>query len=112
VLGFDIRYLLRIAHLCDPQKNRFRSFWTLVDNPAQVVAVCGSGKTPCENDLALNLGSHQFEPYSENPTYTLHTYTVNLTGKNWLQRVAIRLGGAKKMQEVTQAIRKALGSKE
>jgi hypothetical protein len=112
VFGFDIRYLLRIAHLSDPQTNLFRSFWTLVDNPAQVIGVCGSGKTLCENDLALNLGSHQFEPYPENPTYTLHTYTVNLIGKNWLQRVAIQLGGQKKMQEVTQMIRKALVPKE
>jgi len=112
VLGFDIRYLLRIAHLCDPHINRFRSFWTLVDNPAQLVAVCGSGKTPCENDLALNLGSHQFEPYPENPTYTLHTYTVNLMGKNWLQGVAILLGAQTKMQGVTQAIRKALVPEE
>ena len=112
VLGFDVCYLLRIAHLSDPQSNLFRSFWTLVDNPSQVVGVCGSGKTPCENDLARNLGSHQFEPYPGNPTYTLHTYTVNLIGKNWLQRVAIQLGGQKKMQEVTQGIRKALVPKE
>ena len=112
VLGFDTGYLLRIAHLIDPQSNRFRSFWTLVDNPAQVVGVCGSGKTPCENDLDLNLGSHQFEPYPGNPTYTLHTYTVSLMGKNWLQRAAIQLGVIKKMEEVTQGIRKALGPKE
>jgi hypothetical protein len=110
VLGFETRYLLRIAHLSDPQSNRFRSFWTLVKNPAQVV-VCGSGKTP-ENDLALNVGSHQFELYPGNPTYTLHTYTVNLMGKNWLQRTAIQLGGQKKMQEVTQRIRDALALKE
>jgi hypothetical protein len=108
VLGFDTRYLLRIAHLSDPQTRRFRSFWTLVDNPTQVAGVCGSGKTPCENDLALNLGSHQFEPYPGNPNYTLHTYTVNLAGKNWLQQVAFRMGGRKTMQEVTQRIRKAL----
>jgi len=112
VLGFDTRYLLRIAHLSDPQSRRFRSFWTLVDNPAQVVGVCGSGKVPCENDLALNLGSHQFEPYPGNPAYTLHTYTVNLTGKTWLQQTAFQMGGQKKMQEVTQGIRKALLPKE
>ena len=112
VLGFDTGYLLRIAHLIDPQSNRFRSFWTLVDNPAKVVAVCGSGKTPCENDLALNLGSHQFEPYPGNPNFTLHTYTVNLAGKNWLQQVAFRLGGGKTMRAVTQGIRKALPPKE
>lgn len=112
VLGFDTRYLLRIAHLSDPQSNRFRSFWTLVGNPAQVVSVNGSGEIPCDNDLALNLGSHQFEPYPGNPTYTLHTYTVNIMVRNWLQRVAIQLGGPQKMQEVTQAIRKALVPKE
>ena len=108
VLGFDTRYLLRIVHLSEPLSRRFRSFWTLVDNPTQVAGVCGSGKTPCENDLAVNLGSHQFEPYPGNPNYTLHTYTVNLAGKNWLQQAAFRLGGRKTMQAVTQGIRKAL----
>jgi hypothetical protein len=108
VLGFDIRYLLRIAHLTEPQSRRFRSFWTLVDEPAQIAGCCGSEKTPCENDLALNLGSHQFEPYPGNPNYTLHIYTVTFAGKNWLQQMAFRMGGRKDMQEVTQAIRKAL----
>ncbi len=108
VLGFDTGYLLRIAHLSEPQRGRFRSFWTLVDNPAQVAGVCGSEKTPCENDLALNLGSHRFEPYPGNPNYTLHTYTVTLAGKNWLQQAAFRLGARKIMQGVTQGIRKAL----
>jgi len=112
VLGFDTRYLLRIAHLSEPQSRRFRSFWTLVDNPTQVAGVCGSGKTTCENDLTLNLGSHQFEPYPGDPNYTLHTYTVTIAAKNWLQQVAFRLGGHKSMQEVTQAIRKAVLSKE
>ncbi len=112
VLGFDTRYLLRIAHLSDPQSRRFRSFWTLVDNPTPAAGVCGSEKASCENDLALNLGSHQFEPYPGNPTYTLHTYTVNLSGKSWLQQAAFRLGGHKAMEEVTQGIRKALRPKE
>ena len=112
VLGFDTRYLLRIAHLSEPQNRRFRSFWTLVNNPAQVTGLCGSEKTPCENDLALNLGSHQFEPYPGNPNYTLHTYTVNLAGKYWLQQAAFRLGGQKTMEDVTQGIRKALLPKE
>ena len=83
-----------------------------MDNPTQVAGVCGSEKPPCENDLALNLGSHQFEPYPGNPNYTLHTYTVYLAGKSWLQQVAFRLGGRKTMQEVTQSIRKALLAKE
>ena len=102
VLGFDTGYLLRIAHLSEPQSRRFRSFWTLVDNPAQLAGLCGAEKTPCENDLALNLGSHQFEPYPGNPNYTLHTYTLNLSPKNWLQQMAIRLGVRKTMEEVTQ----------
>jgi hypothetical protein len=112
VLGFDTRYLLRIAHLSDPDSRRFRCFWTLVNNPSEVAGVCDSGKAPCENDLALNLGSHQFEPYTGNPNYTLHTYTVTLEGKNWLQQSAFRLGGWKTMEEVTQRIRKALKVKE
>jgi len=112
VFGFDTRYLVRIAHLSDPPSRRFRSFWTLVDNPAQVTGLCGSEKTSCENDLALNLGSHQFEPYPGNPSYTLHTYTVNLAGKYWLQQAAFSLGGQKSMQAVTQGIRKALPPKE
>jgi hypothetical protein len=112
VLGFDTRYLIRIAHLSEPQARRFRSFWTLVDDPTQIAGVCGPEKTPCENDLALNLGSHQFEPYPGNPNFTLHTYTVNLVGKSWLQQVAFRLGGQKTLQEVTQRIRKALLPKE
>jgi hypothetical protein len=62
--------------------------------------------------LTLNLGSHQFEPYPGDPNYTLHTYTVTIAAKNWLQQVAFRLGGHKSMQEVTQAIRKAVLSKE
>ena len=112
LLGFDTRYLLRIAHLSEPQSRRFRSFWTLVDNPAQLAGLCGAEKTPCENDLALNLGSHLFEPYPGNPSYTLHTYTLNLAGKYWLQQTAFRLGGHKTMEEVTQRIRKALRTKE
>ena len=106
VYGFEIGYLLRIAHLREPQNRRFRSFWTLIDNPAQVVGVCGSEKTPCENDLDLNLGSHQFEPYPGDPNYTLHTYTVIVAPKNWLQQVAFRLGSRKTMPGVTQGIRK------
>ena len=83
-----------------------------MDNARQVAGFGGSEKTPGENDLALNLGSHQFEPYPGNPNYTLHTYTVYLAGKSWLQQVAFRLGGRKTMQEVTQSIRKALLAKE
>jgi hypothetical protein len=112
VFGLDTRYLLRIVHLSDPQKGIYRSFWTLVDNPREVAGVCNSDKNACENDLALNLGSHQFEPYPGNSNYTLHTHTVTLVGKRWLQRAALRLGGQKAMADVTEAIRKGLLVKE
>jgi ribosome-associated toxin RatA of RatAB toxin-antitoxin module len=112
VLGFDTRYLLRIAHLLDPKHNRFRSFWTLVDNPEEVSGCLDFENKPCQNDLALNLGSHQFEPFPGNSNYTLHTYTVMLSGKSWLQQTAFRLGGKKNLAEVTLAIRNALERKK
>jgi hypothetical protein len=112
VYGFEVRYLLRIAHLSEPPNRLFRSFWTLVNNPTQVVGLCGSEKTPCENDFDLNLGSHRFEPYPGNPKYTLHTYTVIIATKKWSQRVGLRWGTGKVMPRVTQEIRKALLPKE
>ncbi|MEW6184559.1 MAG: hypothetical protein AB1585_02330 [Thermodesulfobacteriota bacterium] len=108
VLGFNTRYLLRIAHLADPQKHRYRSFWTLVDRPDQLKACRDQENQPCQNDLSINLGSHLFEPFPGNPQYTLHTYTLKLSAEGWLRRSAIRLGGIHSMKEVTQAIRKAL----
>ncbi|MBA4395284.1 MAG: hypothetical protein C0407_17170, partial [Desulfobacca sp.] len=112
VLGLDTRFLLRIAHLPEPKNHRFRSFWTLVNNPDQVSGCQDSEKKPCQNDLALNLGSHQFEPFPGNSSYTLHTYTVTLAGKSWLQQTAFHLGGKKNMADVTQSIRNALENKK
>lgn len=108
VFGFSTGYLLRIAHLADLKKQYFRSFWTLVDHPGQISACQDSEKKPCQNDLAVNLGSHQFEPFPGNASYTLHTYTLTLAGKTWLQRVAFNLGGKKSMEEVTECLRKAV----
>jgi hypothetical protein len=54
------------------------------------------------------LGSHQFEPFPGNSNYTLHTYTLTVSGKSWLQQTAFQLGGTKSMGEVTQAIRNVL----
>jgi hypothetical protein len=108
VLGYNTGYLLRIAHLPDLNKQKFRSFWTLVGHPDQLNACFDSKKKPCRNDLAVNVGSHQFEPYSGNPNYTLHIYTLMISGKSWLQQTAFHLGGTKAMGEVTLAIRKVL----
>jgi hypothetical protein len=108
VFGFYTRYLLRIAHLPEPQKQQFRSFWTLVDTPDQLTTCLDSERRPCQNDLVVNLGSHQFETFPGNPNFTLHTYTLIVSGKSWLQRTAFHLGGTKSMGEVTLAIRRAL----
>ncbi len=108
VLGISTRYLLRIAHLPEPAKQRFRSFWTLVDKPEHLPACQDSERRPCQNDLAVNLGSHQFESFPGNSNYTLHTYTLTVSGKSWLQQPAFQLGGTKSMGEVTQAIRNVL----
>ena len=107
VFGFNTAYLLRIAHLSDLKKHLYRSFWTLVDNPAQLPGCQDSEKKPCRNDLALNIGSHQFEPFPGNPDYTLHTYTLTISGKTWLQQMAFKLGGKQSMGEVTACIREA-----
>jgi hypothetical protein len=111
VLGFDTSYLLRIAHLLDPKAHRFRSFWTLVDNPAQTPGCLDSEKKTCQNDLAVNLGSHQFEPFPGNPNYTLHTYTLTVSGKTWIQQMAFNLGGKKSMGDVISSIRSAVEKK-
>lgn len=108
VLGFKTGYLLRIAHLSEPQTHRFRSFWTLVDNPAQIPGCLDGEKKSCRNDLSVNLGAHQFEPFPGNPNYTLHTYTLTVSGKTWLQQMAFNLGGQKTMGQVTSSIRKVL----
>jgi hypothetical protein len=111
VLGFDTAYLLRIAHLSDIKKHLFRSFWTLVDNPAEMAGCQDTEKKPCQNDLAVNLGAHQFEPFPGNSNYTLHTYTLTVSGKTWLQQMAFNLGGKKSMGDVTACIRNAVEKK-
>jgi hypothetical protein len=108
VFGFNTRYLLRIAHLSDPDQHRFRSFWTLVGHPEKLNTCFDSKKNPCQNDLAVNVGSHLFEPFPGNPDFTLHIYTLMISGKSWLQRAAFHWGGTKSMGEVTLAIRKIL----
>jgi hypothetical protein len=110
VFGFHTAYLLRIAHLSDLKKQQYRSFWTLVDNPAQLSGCQDSEKKPCHNDLALNIGAHQFEPLP-GTDYTLHTYTLTISGKTWLQQMAFNLGGKKSMGEVTAWIREAVEKK-
>ncbi|MFM7204681.1 MAG: SRPBCC family protein [Myxococcota bacterium] len=110
VLGFETRYLIRIAHLEEAAANRYRTFWTLVNNPAQVPCT-DSEKRPCENDLAANIGSHLFEPYKGDPKRTLHTYTLKLVGKSWMQRTALNVGGGSSMREVTERTRKAAEKK-
>jgi hypothetical protein len=112
VFGFDTAYLLRIAHLSDLKKQLFRSFWTLVDNPAQLPACRDSEKRPCRNDLALNIGAHQFEPFAEHADYTLHTYTLTISGKNWWQQLAFKIGGKQSMGDVTASIRNAVEKRQ
>jgi hypothetical protein len=106
-LGWETRYLLRIIHWEDPASSRYRSYWTLVDNPSQVAGCLDSEKRPCENDLSLNIGSHQFEPYPGNPNWTLHTYTLKVGGKHWFQRAALEWGGIRSLREVVQCLRQA-----
>lgn len=110
VVGFETRYLIRIAHLEDAANHKYRTFWTLVNNPGQVPCV-DSEKRACENDLATNIGSHLFEPYKGDPKRTLHTYTVKLVGKSWAQRAALTVGGGTSMKEVTARVRKSAEGK-
>ncbi len=108
ILGFDNGYLLRIVHLQEPMKHLYRSFWTLVNAPDQAPGCLDFEKKPCRNDLNVNLGSHQFEPFPGDSGYTLHTYTMTVSGINWLQQAAFHLDAGKSMGDVTGAIRKAL----
>ncbi len=83
-----------------------------MNNPDQVSGCLDLENKSCQNDLALNLGSHQFEPFPGNSNYTLHTYTLTLSGKSWLQQTAFQLGGKKTMAAVTLSIRKAVERKQ
>jgi hypothetical protein len=108
VLGFDTSYLIRVEHLAYPESHRYLSFWTLVRNPAEVSGCIDSNGRPCENDLDMNIGSSQFEPYKGNPNRTLHTYTLKIEGKSWMQCLGLRIGCGSSMRDVTKAIRKAV----
>ena len=112
VLGFDTGYLIRVEHLTYPESHRYLSFWTLVRNPAEVSGCIDSNGRPCENDLDMNIGSSQFEPYKGNPNRTLHTYTLKIEGKNWTQCLGLRIGCGSSMRDVTKAIRKAVIEKQ
>lgn len=112
VLGFDSRYLIRIVHLPEPEKQRFRTFWTLVDYPEGVPACRDGQNRPCRNDLTLNLGSHLFEPYGGNPKWTLHTYTLEISAEGRLRRSALRWIGVSSMKEVTRAIKRILEKRD
>ena len=108
VFGFQTGYLIRVVRLADPESHSYSSFWTLVRNPAAVSGCKDSNGSPCENDLDVNIGSSQFEPYKGNPNRTLHTYTLKIKGKSWTQRFGLRVGGESSMRDVTKAIRKAV----
>ncbi len=112
VLGFQTSYLIRVVHLVDPASHRYSSYWTLVRNPAADSGCKDSNGRPCENDLDMNIGSSQFEPYKGNPNRTLHTYTLEIEGKSWTQCLGLRLGGGSSMRDVTKAIRKAVIEKQ
>jgi hypothetical protein len=112
VLGFQTRYLIRVVHLASPERHSYRSFWTLVRNPAEDSGCRDSEGKPCENDLYVNIGSGTFEPYKDNPNRTMHTYTLRIKPKSWTQSVGFRVGGGSSMQDVTKAIRKAVIKKQ
>jgi len=108
VFGFSTGYLIRIVHLPEPDKQRFRTFWTLVDHPERLAACRDENNRPCVNDLTVNLGAHLLEPFPGNPSYTLHTYTLTIAAEGWLRRSALQWDGAASMKEVTLAMRKVL----
>jgi len=108
VFGFQTSYLIRVVQLTDPGSHRYSSFWTLVRNPAAVSGCIDSDGRPCENDLDMNIGSSQFEPYKGNPNRTLHTYTLKIEGKSWTQCLGLRIECGSSMRDVTKAIRKAV----
>ncbi len=112
VLGFQTSYLIRVVHLSDPESHRYSSFWTLVRNPAADQGCIDSNGQPCKNDLNMNIGSSQFEPYKGNPNRTLHTYTLKIEGKRWTQGFGLRMGGGCSMRDVTKAIRRAVIEKQ
>jgi len=112
VFGFSTGYLLRIAHLAEPDNTAFGTYWTLVDDPAQTTGCMDAQDQPCQNDLAINVGSHRFEPFPGHPEFTLHTYTLIIEGTRWYQRAAFRLGARQSMADVILGIRAALNCAE
>ncbi len=112
VFGFETSYLIRVVQLPDPGSHRYSSFWTLVRNPAAVSGCIASDGRPCENDLDMNIGSSQFEPFKGNPNRTLYTYTLKIKGKSWTQCCGLRVGCGSSMRDVTKAIRQAVMAKQ
>ena len=112
VLGLQTGYLIRVVHLTDPESRLYRSFWTLVRNPAAVSGCKDANTRPCKNDLDMNIGSHQFEPYKGNPSRTMHTYTLKIKVKSWVQGVGLRVGSGSSMRSVTRSIREAVITKQ
>lgn len=108
VLGFQTRYLIRVVNLADAQSHVYRSFWTLVRNPGSVSGCKDSNARPCENDLDMNVGSGKFEPYKGDPNCTLHTYTLKIKPKSWIQHFGLCEGCGNSMRDVTRAIRIAV----
>lgn len=103
--GATTGYVLRIAHLEEPPARRYRTYWTLVNDPAAAGYADAAGK-PCRNDLEVDLGSHLFEPDPADPALTRHTYTLRLVGRGWRRRL-LALGGGSSMRQVTRRIRTA-----
>lgn len=108
VLGFQTRYLIRVVNLANAKSHVYRSFWTLVRDPGSDSGCKCSNGQPCENDLATNIGSGEFEPYNGNPHCTLHTYTLKIRSMNWLQCIGLSAGCGNSMRDVTKAIRIAV----
>jgi hypothetical protein len=108
VFGFSTRYLMRIAHLIEPDAKRLDIYWTLVDTPERMPGCLDAQNEPCRNDLAVNLGSHRFEPFPGQADHTLHTYTITLAGTRWYQHAALRIGAKQSMADVVLSIRNAL----
>ena len=112
VLGFKTRYLIRQVHWDDPGSHLYRSYWTLVRNPAAVQGCIDAKARPCENDLDMNIGTSQFEPYKGNPGRTIHTYTLKIKTSSWAQSVGLRVGCGNSMRDVTRALREAVLKKQ
>jgi hypothetical protein len=112
VLGFKTRYLIRMVHLDVPESHLYRSFWTLVRNPAAVPGCIDAEARPCVNDLDMNMGTSEFEPWKGSPGRTMHTYTLKIKVAGWAQTLGLRVGCGSSMRDVTKAIREAVKKKQ